>query len=145
MSTNTPTALDPVTRASGVRQALWLLHAGFTVAPILFGLDKFFELTADWSAYLWPPLAAALPLEAGTIMLVVGVVEIAAGILVAFRPRVGGYVVAAWLAGIITNLLLLGDFVDIALRDVGLLLGALALARLAAATASSSSPKEQAA
>lgn len=145
MSTNTTTAPDPATRASGVRHALWLLRAGFTVAPILFGLDKFFELTADWSAYLWPPIAAALPLEAGTIMLVVGVVEIAAGILVAFRPRVGGYVVAAWLAGIITNLLLLGDFADIALRDVGLLLGALALARLAAATASSSSSEEQAA
>jgi hypothetical protein len=114
-------------------QAFTLLRVGFTVAPILFGLDKFLGLTTDWSAYLWPSLASALPLDAGTIMLAVGVVEIAAGILVAVQPRIGGYVVAAWLGGIIVNLLLLGDFYDVALRDFGLLLGALALARLTAA------------
>lgn len=114
-------------------QALVLLRVGFTVAPILFGLDKLFELTADWSTYLWPTIPSLLPLTADQIMIGVGVVEIAAGVLVAVRPRIGGVVVAAWLAGIILNLLLLGDFYDIALRDVGLLLGALALARLATA------------
>ncbi len=115
-------------------QAYWILRAGFTAAPILFGLDKFAELTADWSVYLWPQLASILPGSADSLMLVVGVIEIAAGVLVALRPRIGGYVVAAWLAGIILNLLLLGDFYDIALRDFGLLLGALSLARLAAVT-----------
>lgn len=127
---STATATSDTTPA---RQAFVLLRVGFTAAPILFGLDKFFEVTADWSAYLWPPLAAAVPLGADQIMLGVGVVEIVAGVLVAVRPRIGGYVVAAWLAGIITNLLLIGGFHDIALRDFGLLLGALALARLATA------------
>jgi hypothetical protein len=113
-------------------QAFALLRVGFAVAPILFGLDKFVGLLADWPAYLWPGVASALPGSAGTIMLAVGVIEIAAGILVAVNPRIGGYVVAGWLAGIIVNLLLLGDFYDVALRDFGLLLGALTLARLAA-------------
>lgn len=112
-------------------QAFALLRLGFTAAPILFGLDKFVEVMTDWSAYLWPSFASALPGSADQLMLVVGAIEIVAGILVAVRPRIGGVVVAAWLAGIIVNLLLLGDFYDIALRDFGLLLGALTLARLA--------------
>ena len=130
-------ATQTVTQSAGIReadpaiQAFWLLRLGFTAAPILFGLDKFVGLLADWSTYLWPPLASALPGSADTLMLVVGLVEILAGVLVAVRPRVGGYVVAAWLAGIILNLLLVGDYYDIALRDFGLLLGALSLARLA--------------
>lgn len=114
-------------------QAFALLRIGFTVAPILFGLDKFTEWMADWSTYLWPGIADALPGSADDIMIVVGVVEILAGILVAVRPRIGGYVVAAWLGGIIVNLLLVGGYLDIALRDFGLLLGALTLARLAVA------------
>lgn len=113
-------------------QAFLLLRAGFTAAPILFGLDKFLGVLADWPAYLWSGFAGLLG-GAETVMLLVGVIEIAAGVLVAVRPRIGGYVVAAWLAGIIVNLLLLGDHFDIALRDFGLLIGALALARLAAA------------
>lgn len=126
------TAVRPRTlSADPPLQAFVLLRAGFTVAPILFGLDKLFGLTTDWTAYLWPPAASALPLDIGAVMLAVGVIEIAAGVLVALRPRIGGYVVAAWLATIIANLLLLGGFYDIALRDFGLLLGALALARLA--------------
>ncbi len=112
-------------------QAFTLLRVGFTAAPILFGLDKFTEWMVDWSTYLWSGVATALPGSADDIMVVVGVIEIVAGILVAVRPRIGGYVVAAWLAGIIVNLLLVGDFHDIALRDFGLLLGALTLARLA--------------
>ncbi|HEX2026410.1 MAG TPA: hypothetical protein VHF25_00250 [Nitriliruptorales bacterium] len=133
------TALTTVSRADGARlsdptfQAFTLLRVGFTAAPILFGLDKFTEWMVDWSGYLWSGVASALPGSADDIMLVVGAVEIVAGILVALRPRIGSYVVAAWLAAIIVNLLLMGDFYDIALRDVGLLLGALTLARLAAA------------
>jgi hypothetical protein len=114
-------------------QAFMLLWVGFTVAPILFGLDKFFDVLVDWKIYLAPEFDDLLPGNAHQIMLGVGVVEIVAGLLVAARPRVGGYVVAAWLAGIIVNLLLQADFYDIALRDFGLMLGALTLARLASA------------
>jgi len=116
-------------------QAFTLLRVGFTAAPILFGLDKFFEVMTDWSTYLWPGVASALPGSADTIMFAVGIIEIVAGVLVALRPRIGGLVVALWLAGIIVNLLLIGDYYDIALRDFGLLLGALSLARLASAFA----------
>jgi hypothetical protein len=115
------------------RQAFRILHVGFVVAPILAGLDKFFDVLVDWDRYLAPVVTDVLPVSAHTIMLVVGVVEIAAGILVALRPRIGGYVVAAWLWAIIVNLLVLGDYFDVALRDFGLSLGALALARLAEA------------
>ena len=129
-----PVHTPPVTRPpTPAFQAFVVLRAAFTAAPVLFGLDKFFNLMADWPSYLWSGFAAALPGTSADLMLVVGVIEIVAGIVVALRPRIGGYVVAAWLAGIILNLLLVGDFYDIALRDFGLLLGALALARLAAA------------
>ena len=114
-------------------QAFTVLRLGFTVAPILFGLDKFTGWMVDWSTYLWPTIADVLPGTADGIMLVVGAIEIVAGLLVAVRPRIGGWVVAAWLGGIIVNLLLVGGFLDIALRDFGLLLGAVALARLAVA------------
>jgi phage-related protein len=112
-------------------QAFLLLRTVFTVAPIVFGLDKFFNLLTDWPGYLAPWIDSLVPGTAQQAMYVVGVVEIAAGILVAIRPLIGGYVVAAWLAGIIVNLLLIPGFYDIALRDFGLLLAALALARLA--------------
>ena len=114
-------------------QAFWLLRIGFTVAPILFGLDKFAGLLTDWDRYLAPWINDLVPGNAHQAMLAIGVIEIVAGLVVAFRPRFGGYLVAAWLAGIITNLLLIGDFYDIALRDFGLLLAALTLARLATA------------
>jgi hypothetical protein len=97
----------------------------------VFGLDKFVGALTDWEQYLAPQVNDLVPGTAHQAMLAVGVVEVLAGLLVAVRPRWGGYVVAAWLAGIIGNLLLLQDYYDIALRDVGLLLGALALARLA--------------
>jgi len=109
-------------------QAYQLLHIGFTVAPILFGLDKFFNLMTDWTQYLAPVVANIIP--ANTFMLIVGVVEIVAGLLVFFKPNIGAYVVALWLLGIIINLVLVTGFLDVALRDFGLLLGALALARL---------------
>jgi uncharacterized membrane protein YphA (DoxX/SURF4 family) len=111
-----------------IYQAYQILHIGFTVAPILAGLDKFLNLLVDWSQYVAPLVANVIP--ADTFMLVVGVVEIVAGLLVFFKPRIGAYVVAAWLLGIIVNLLLIPDYFDIALRDFGLFLGALALARL---------------
>ena len=114
-------------------QAFTLLRIGFTVAPILFGLDKFANWLVDWPVYLAPRIDDLIPGNAHQAMLAVGVVEVVAGLLVFVRPRIGGYVVAAWLAGIIVNLLVLGDFYDVALRDFGLLLGALTLARLATA------------
>jgi hypothetical protein len=119
--------------ANPARQAFRILHVGFVVAPILAGLDKFLEVLVDWDRYLAPLVTDVLPVSGHSVMLAVGVVEIAAGVLVALRPRIGGYVVAAWLWLIIVNLLILGDYFDVALRDFGLSLGALALARLAEA------------
>ena len=112
-------------------QAFLLLRTAFTLAPVVFGLDKFFDVLTDWKHYLAPTLNDLVPGTAHQAMLIVGVVEIAAGLLVALRPRIGGYVVAAWLAGIIVNLLLIPGFYDVALRDFGLFVAALALARLA--------------
>jgi hypothetical protein len=116
-----------------VYQAFLILRTGFVVAPILFGLDKFTNLLADWPSYLAPAIDRLVPGSADSTMLAVGVVEVVAGLVVAVRPKVGGYLVAAWLGGIIANLLLGGDHYDVALRDLGLLLAALALARLASA------------
>src|SRR3954471_158952 len=120
-------------RTNPVAQAFWLLRIGFTVAPIVFGLDKFAHVLVNWDRYLAPQFARVLPGTTHELMYVVGVIEIVAGLVVAVRPRFGGYLVAAWLAGIIVNLLIQADFYDIALRDFGLLLGALTLARLATA------------
>ena len=114
-------------------QAFTLLRVGFAVAPILFGLDKFLNWLVDWRIYLAPQIDDLVPGNAHQAMLAVGVIEIIAGIVVAVRPKFGGYLVAAWLAGIIVNLLIAADFYDVALRDFGLLVGALALARLATA------------
>jgi uncharacterized membrane protein YphA (DoxX/SURF4 family) len=114
-------------------QAFLLLRTVFTVAPILFGLDKFANLMTHWPMYLAPWIDGILPGDAQTAMYIVGVVEIVAGILVAVAPRIGAYVVALWLAGIIVNLLTGPGFYDVALRDFGLLVGALALGRLAEA------------
>jgi hypothetical protein len=113
------------------RQAYQLLHWGFVAAPVIAGLDKFAQILTNWDQYLAPVFARPLGGAAHGFMLVVGVVEVIAGLLVAIRPRIGAYVVAAWLVGIIVNLLLSGKYFDIALRDFGLCLGALALARLA--------------
>lgn len=118
---------------SPVRQAFLLLRTVFTIAPILFGLDKFANLLTDWTQYLAPVATQVIPVSAQQFMYGVGVVEILAGILVAWRPRIGSLVVAAWLLGIIINLLVLPGFFDVALRDFGLLVGALALNRLATA------------
>lgn len=113
-------------------QAYQILHWAFVAAPVIAGADKFVGLLTNWDQYLAPVLARISPLGTHGTMLAVGVVEIAAGLVVALKPRVGAYVVAAWLVGIILNLLLLGSFFDVALRDFGLCLGALALGRLSA-------------
>ncbi|MER7479085.1 hypothetical protein ABTX60_15795 [Streptomyces sp. NPDC126510] len=112
-------------------QAFVILRAGFTVAPILFGLDKFANLLVDWPTYLAPWINDIVPGSAQAAMYAVGVIEIVAGLVVALAPRFGGWLVAGWLAGIIVNLSTIPDYYDIALRDFGLLLGAVALARLA--------------
>jgi uncharacterized membrane protein YphA (DoxX/SURF4 family) len=118
-------------RSDPAYQAFVLLRVVFTVAPILFGLDKFFDLLVDWQQYLAPWINDIVPGSAATAMHLVGVVEILAGVLVALKPRYAAYVVAAWLAGIIVNLLTYSGYYDIALRDFGLLVGVLALGRLA--------------
>jgi len=119
--------------ATPSRQAFLLLRTVFTLAPILFGLDKFANVLTDWPRYLAPGINDIVPGTAQQAMYAVGVVEILAGIAVALVPRYGALLVAAWLAGIMANLLIIGDFYDVALRDFGLLLGALTLARLATA------------
>jgi|SRR5947209_8559649 len=116
--------------ASPAYQAYQILHFAFTVAPILAGLDKFTHLLCDWDKYLAPAIANLSPIGGHNLMLVIGVVEIVAGLIVAMRPMIGGYIVSAWLVGIIINLLLIPNYFDVALRDLGLSLGALALARL---------------
>jgi uncharacterized membrane protein len=115
---------------SPAQQAYRILHFGFTVAPILAGLDKFTHLLVNWDQYLPDVVARVSPIPSHTLMLIVGVIEIVAGIGVALKPRIFAYIVAAWLALIIINLLLIPGYFDVALRDFGLLLAALALARL---------------
>jgi uncharacterized membrane protein YphA (DoxX/SURF4 family) len=112
-------------------QAFLLLRVAFTVAPIAFGLDKFFNIMVDWTQYLAPWIDDILPGDAHDAMHLVGVIEIVAGLVVAFKPRFGGPLVAAWLGGIIINLLTLSGYYDVALRDFGLMLAALTLTRLA--------------
>ncbi|WP_128434801.1 hypothetical protein [Streptomyces cyaneus] len=131
-----PSAPAPVTARQTITtdpgyQAFWILRVGFTVAPVLFGLDKFANLLVDWPVYLAPWINDIVPGSAQGAMYAVGAIEIVAGLVVAVAPRFGGWLVAGWLAGIIVNLLTIPDYYDIALRDFGLLLGAVALARLA--------------
>ena len=114
-------------------QAFLLLRTVFTIAPIAFGIDKFFNLMTHWPTYLAPWVDRLVPGNAQQAMYIVGVIEIIAGLVVALRPRWGALVVTAWLAGIIIDLLSIGKFYDVALRDFGLLVAALALARLATA------------
>jgi uncharacterized membrane protein YphA (DoxX/SURF4 family) len=133
-----PIPRSDVLRRDPAAQAFLLLRIAFTVAPILFGLDKFAGvLTDDWTRYLAPAFNDILPGSAQDAMYMVGGIEIVAGLIVLVAPRFGGLLVAGWLAGIIVSLLLVGGYGDIALRDFGLLLGALTLARLAAADFSS--------
>jgi hypothetical protein len=114
------------------RQSFRILQIGFVILPTLTGLDKFFHVLTNWDQYLAPTVEKMLPIPAHTFMLISGVVELCAALWVALQPRVGAWVVAAWLLGIIVNFFLAGGYYDIALRDFGLMLGAIALARLAA-------------
>jgi len=123
----------PASHAATGRQAFNILRFGFTVAPIVAGLDKFLHLLTDWDKYLAPSVNAMLGGHGHQFMLAVGVIEIIAGIGVALKPRIFAYVVAGWLLGIILNLVITGGYLDIALRDLGLMLGALALGRLSQA------------
>jgi uncharacterized membrane protein YphA (DoxX/SURF4 family) len=133
------TAAAPVPAATSVRsdpaaQAYLLMRVVFVLAPIVFGLDKFAGvLTDDWTRYLAPEFNDLIPGSAATAMHIVGIVEIAAGLIVLLTPRWGALLVAGWLAGIILNLLLVGGYGDVAMRDFGLLAGALALNRMAIA------------
>ena len=130
-------------RADAAAQAFLLLRIAFSVAPIVMGLDKFATvLTDDWARYLAPAFNDIIPGSAADAMHIVGVVEIAAGIVVLVSPRFGGLLVAAWLGGIIISLLLVGGYGDIALRDFGLLAGAIALSRLASAHATRDKPAQ---
>lgn len=133
MVTQQPRLAARLVHQAPSQQAFLLLRTVFTVAPILFGLDKFANIMVHWPQYLAPVATQVIPVSGQQFMYAVGVVEIIAGLLVAWRPRIGSLVVAAWLAGIIINLLLLPGFYDVALRDFGLLVAALALNRLATA------------
>jgi hypothetical protein len=126
----TTVAIEGRDASNPTYQAYRILHFGFTALPIIAGLDKFTHILVNWDMYLAPVFARISPILAHTLMMVIGVIEIIAGILVAIKPRIGAYVVATWLCGIIINLLLLSGYYDIALRDFGLALGAIALGRL---------------
>ena len=133
-----PVPKTNVLRSDPAAQAFMLLRIAFTVEPILFGLDKFAEvMIGDWTKYLAPEFNDIIPGSAQDAMYIVGAVEIVAGVVVLVSPRFGGLLVAGWLGGIIVGLLLVGGYADIALRDFGLLLGALTLARLASAYSNS--------
>ena len=131
MATSTLKSPDSLVGTTGADRAYVLLRTVFVVAPILFGLDKFFNQMTQWEAYLAPWIDNIVPGTARQAMIIVGVIEIVAGIVVAVIPRYGALLVAAWLGGIIVNLVTMGEYFDVALRDFGLLVGALALAALA--------------
>lgn len=117
-------------RTNPAYQAYQVLHIAFTAAPVIAGLDKFFHLLCNWDKYLAPWISNLSPIGGHNLMLGIGVIEIIAGLLVAVRPKIGALVVGLWLCGIIVNLLSFGAYLDIALRDLGLALGAFALWRL---------------
>ena len=131
MTTTTSTAGLTGRTSVGAERAFMLLRTVFTIAPIAFGADKFTELLTSWDRYLAPWINDLVPGSAHQAMLAVGVIEIVAGIAVAVAPRYGALLVAGWLAGIIVNLVTMGEYYDVALRDFGLLVAALALAALA--------------
>ena len=151
-----PGAVHPATPATGISGALHrartepaygaflVLWIGFIALPLLMGLDKYFNLMTDWEGYLAPWIVNLLPFSAHTAMVVVGTIEVVAAILVFLRPRYASYVVALWLAGIIVNLLTYSGYYDVALRDFGLLVAAVALTRLASVYDHGLRPKDKA-
>ncbi len=131
VSSKSRTGHEVAEQPRGAHQAFLILRTIFTVAPILFGLDKFANLLTDWPKYLAPWIDSIVPGTAQHAMYAVGIIEVVAGLLVAFRPKWGAPVVTLWLLGIIVNLVTLPGYFDVALRDFGLLAGALALWALA--------------
>jgi len=111
-------------------QAYQILHVAYSIAPIVAGVDKFFDKLVNWDKYLTPIVPNILHLTPHLFMQAVGIVEVIAGLIVAFKPKIGAYIVGCWLAGIVINLLMVAGYYDVALRDFGLCLGAFALARL---------------
>lgn len=126
------TASSPESIGKSAREAYWVLRIAFTIVLIIAGIDQFTDKLANWDMYLSPLATRILPLQAHTIMMIAGAAEIIAGLIVAVAPRIGGWIVAIWLWLIIINLLVAAGFYDNALRDFGLSLGAVALARLGA-------------
>ena len=124
--------MNETDRRKNERDAYRLLYAGFVAAPLIAGVDKFTDKLGNWDRYLADDVTEKLPVERHTFMQAVGLIEVGAGLLVAAKPKWGAYVVSAWLGGIVANLWMKPQYRDIALRDVGLALGALALARLSA-------------
>jgi hypothetical protein len=125
-----PATGDDVVAASPARQAYHILHVAFVLAPLVAGIDKFLHLLVNWDQYLAPKIAGLTTIPAHNLMLAAGVIEIIAAFIVAFKPKVGAWIVCLWLWAIIVNLLFLPGYYDVALRDFGLSLGALALACL---------------
>jgi hypothetical protein len=129
-----PEPIAPVAALpSQVTQSYWVMRVIYTIAPLIAGADKFFNLLTDWKQYLAPVFPQLLRVSPETFMRGVGVIEMVAGVLVAIWPRYFGYLVMAWLWAIIVDLLVLGKFYDVALRDLGLSVGAFSLARIAQA------------
>ncbi len=128
-------AVAPAVEPAGVVTAKRILHFGFTILPIIAGLDKFFHVLVNWNIYASPIISNNFPGGAGSFMNIAGAIEIAAGILVGFAPAVGGTVVGIWLLGIVANLLTIPGYYDIALRDFGLALGAFSLSALSSGLA----------
>ncbi len=126
------TASSPESISNPARQAYWVLRVAFTIVPVIAGIDQFTDKLANWDMYLAPLATQILPLPAHTLMMIAGAAEIVAGFAVAFAPRIGGWIVAIWFWLIVINLLVAAGFYDNALRDFGLSLGAVALARLGA-------------
>jgi len=123
--------METITLNHSIRPTFNLMKLTFGIVPIVAGLDKFTNLLNDWSTYLHPGFAAMLPFSASTFMMIVGVIEILAGVVVLVKPTVGGYVVAAWLAVIAITLLAGGHFIDVAVRDLVMAVCAFSLARIA--------------
>lgn len=118
--------MDTVT-TNKVSRVTTILRWTYILVPILAGLDKFTEILTDWDKYLAPIVTDILPLEAQTFMYIVGVIEITAGVIVLLRPKIGSLIVALWLMSIVINLLLTGQYFDIAVRDATMAIGALSL------------------
>ena len=116
---------------TNVKTAFTVLKYTFGIVPIVAGLDKFMNLLTDWAQYVSPGMANLLPFESGTFMMVVGIIEIVAGGLLLWRPKLGAYVVMGWLLAIALSLLFSGQFVDVAVRDIVMATGAFSLAKLA--------------